>query len=53
MGRRPRMLVAGGVYHVSNCVSRGDDLFRSGNEADKLEALFAETTKRGGFQILA
>lgn len=47
------MLVGGGIYHVYNRVSRGDDVFRSGDEADRLEALFAETTKRGGFQILA
>ena len=28
MGRRQRMLVAGGIYHVYNRVSRGEHAFR-------------------------
>ncbi len=46
MGRRPRNLVAGGIYHVYNRVSRGQHVFRNDEEADRLEDLFA-TTKNG------
>ncbi len=53
MGRRPRVLVAGGIYHVYNRVTRGADVFKNEDEADRLEALVAETKKRDDFQILA
>ena len=53
MGRRPRVLLAGGIYHVYNRVSRGEHVFRSEDEADRLEALLAATKKRDDFQILA
>ena len=53
MGRRPRILVPGGIYHIYNRVSRGADVFRDEEEADRLEALLAETKKRDDFQILA
>jgi len=53
MGRRLRILVAGGIYHVYNRVSRGEHIFRADEEADRLENLFAETKKRDDFQILA
>ena len=53
MGRRPRVLVAGGIYHVYNRVSRGEHVFRNEDEADRLEALLAATKKRDDFQILA
>jgi len=53
MGRRPRILVAGGIYHVYNRVSRGAHVFRDEEEADRLEGLLATTKKRDDFQILA
>jgi len=53
MGRRPRNLLAGGIYHVYNRVSRGEHVFRDEDEADRLEALLASTKKRDDFQIFA
>ena len=53
MGRRPRILVAGGIYHVYNRVSRGEHVFRNDEETDRLEELLATTKKRDDFQILA
>lgn len=53
MGRRPRVLLAGGVYHVYNRVSRGAHVFGDEGEADRFEALLAATKKRDDFQILA
>ena len=53
MGRRPRILVAGGIYHVYNRVSRGEHVFRDEDEADRFEALLAATKKLDDFQILA
>jgi len=51
--RRSRILVAGGIYHVYNRVSRGECVFRDEGEADRFEALLASTKKRDDFQILA
>jgi putative transposase len=53
MGRRPRVLSAGGIYHVYNRVSRGQHVFRDDGEADRFEALLAATKKRDDFQVLA
>jgi REP element-mobilizing transposase RayT len=53
MGRRPRILLAGGIYHVYNRVSRGAHVFRDESEADRFEALLAATKKRDDFQVLA
>ena len=53
MGRRPRILLAGGIYHVYNRVSRGEHVFRDEGEVDRFEALLAATKKRDDFQILA
>lgn len=53
MGRRPRVLLAGGIYHVYNRVSRGQHVFRDDGEAERLEDLLAATKKRDDFQILA
>ena len=47
MGRRPRILLAGGIYHVYNRVSRGEHVFRDEDEADRFEALLAATKKTG------
>lgn len=53
MGRRPRNLVSGGIYHVYNRVSRGQHVFSDDDEADRLEELFVTTKRRDDFQILA
>ena len=53
MGRRPRILVPGGIYDGYNRVSRGQHVFRRKEEADRLEDLFATVKKRDDFQILA
>jgi REP element-mobilizing transposase RayT len=53
MGRPPRVLIAGGIYHVYNRVSHGAHIFRDEGEAGRLEALLAATKKRDDFQILA
>ena len=53
MGRRTRKLLAGGIYHVYNRVSRGQHIFRDEGEAGRFEALLAATKKRDDFQILA
>ena len=52
MGRRPRILLAGGIYHVYNRVSRGEHVFRDEGESDRFEALLAATKKRDDFQML-
>ena len=53
MGRPPRALIAGGIYHVYNRVARGAHIFRDEAEAEKFEALVAATKQRDDFQILA
>lgn len=53
MGRRPRILLPGGIYHVYNRTSHGAHVFRKDEEADRLEGLIAATKARDGFQILA
>jgi len=53
MGRRPRILLPGGIYHVYNRTSRGTHVFRKDEEADRLEGLIAVTKGRDDFQILA
>ncbi len=53
MGRRPRILLVGGLYHVNNRVSRGEYIFRDEREADRFGALVAAIKKRGDLQILA
>jgi hypothetical protein len=45
MGRRPRILLAGEIYHVKNWVDRGRRLVRGENEAGRFESLFAATKK--------
>jgi len=41
MGRRPGILLAGGIYHVYNRVARGEHAFRDESEAGRFEALLA------------
>ena len=51
MGRRPRIPLAGGIYHVCNRGPRGEHVFRDEGEADRFEALLAATKKRDDFQV--
>ena len=53
MGRRPRILIHGGIYHVYNRVSHGEHVFRDYSEVERVLALLAEAKRRDGFQILA
>jgi len=53
MGGQPRNLLAGGIYHVYNRVSRGQHVFSDGGETDRFEALLSSTKKRDDFQVLA
>ena len=53
MGRSPRVLIPGGIYHVYNRVSRGEHVFRDEAEAMIFLKRLASTKRRDGFQILA
>ncbi len=53
MGRSPRLLIEGGIYHVYNRVSRGEHAFREEAEAERLLKRLFETKRRDGFQVLA
>ncbi len=53
MGRSPRILIEGGIYHVYNRVSRGEHAFRDEAEAERLLKRLSETKRRDGFQVLA
>jgi len=53
MGRSPRVLIPGGIYHVYNRVSRGDHVFRDEAEAKIFLERLASTKRRDGFQVLA
>ena len=53
MGRRPRVLLPGGIYHVHNRVSRGVHVSRREEETDRLEDLIATAKARDDLQILA
>jgi hypothetical protein len=53
VGRRPWILIEGGVYHVYNRVSRGEHASRDDAEAERLLRRLAETEQRDGFQVLA
>jgi len=53
VGRSPRILIEGGIYHVYNRVSRGEHVFRDEAEAEKLLKRLVDTKRRDGFQVLA
>jgi len=53
VGRSPRLLIEGGIYHVYNRVSRGEHAFRDEAEAERLLQRLLETKHRDGFQVLA
>jgi hypothetical protein len=51
VGRSPRLLIEGGIYHVYNRVSRGEHAFGDEAEAERLLRRLAETKRRDGFQV--
>jgi len=53
MGRRPRILIEGGIYHVYNRVSHGEHVFRDDSEVERFLGCLAGAKRRDGFQILA
>jgi REP element-mobilizing transposase RayT len=53
VGRSPRILIEGGIYHVYSRVSHGEHAFRDEAEAERLLRLLFETKRRDGFQVLA
>jgi REP element-mobilizing transposase RayT len=53
VGRSPRILIEGGIYHVYNRVSRGEHAFRDEAEAERLLKRLVETKRRDAFQVLA
>jgi REP element-mobilizing transposase RayT len=53
VGRSPRILIEGGIYHIYNRVSRGEHAFRREAEAERLLRRLSETKRRDGFQVLA
>ena len=53
MGRPPRVLIEGGVYHVYNRVARGEPVFRNDAEAGRLVQAIRQVMKRDGLSILA
>jgi len=53
MGRKPRVLIEGGIYHLYNRVSHGEHVFGDDAEVGRFVARLAEIKRRDGFQILA
>ena len=53
MGRRPRVVVEGGLYHVYNRISSGETIFAEPNEAIDFVETIRETKKRDGWTVLA
>ncbi len=53
MGRSPRVLIEGGIYHFYNRVSRSEHAFRNEAEAERPLKRLVETKRRDGFLVLA
>jgi len=53
MGRPPRALVEGGVYHVYNRVARGEPVFLDDREAGRLVGIIRQLKRQDGLSILA
>ena len=53
MARRPRIVVAGGLYHVYNRVASGEAVFSDGNEARDFVELIRYVKKRDSWKVLA
>jgi REP element-mobilizing transposase RayT len=53
MARKPRVFVAGGVYHVYNRFASGEAIFSDPNEAVEFVELIRKTKKRDGWTVFA
>lgn len=53
MVRRPRVEIAGGLFHVYNRVASGEPVFSDPNEAAEFIEIIHETKKRDGWTVLA
>lgn len=53
MPRSPRVFVEGGIYHVYNCVTRGESAFGEDSEAERLLDAMREIKQRDGLIVLA
>ena len=53
MGRKPRILVPGALYHVYNRISSGERVFEPAEVADEFLRLLREVKERDGWTVLA
>ena len=53
MPRRPRVFIEGGIYHVYNRFSRGADVFRGAEEAERFLSLLRTARDRDGVTVFA
>jgi len=53
MGRKPRVFVQGGVYHVYNRVASGEAVFSDPNEAVEFIEFIRRVKKRDGWTVFA
>lgn len=53
MARRPRIEVAGGIYHVYNRVGSGESVFSNSDEATTFLEIVREVKKRDGWTLFA
>ena len=53
MPRAHRQLLEGGLYHVYNRFSRGEEIFADPDEADRFVGMIREAKKRDGFIVYA
>ncbi|NOZ78705.1 MAG: hypothetical protein GXP48_05910 [Acidobacteria bacterium] len=53
MGRKPRILVPGAVYHVYNRVSSGERVFESPGVAERFLGILRDVKGRDGWTVLA
>ena len=53
MARRPRVEVEGGLYHVYNRVSSGENIFANPNETIDFVDRIKEVKKRDGWTVFA
>lgn len=53
MARRPRIEVAGGIYHVYNRVASGESVFSDPEEATRFLGIVREVKKRDGWTLFA
>ncbi len=53
MARRPRIEVAGGIYHVYNRVASGESIFSDPDEATTFLEIVREIKRRDGWTLFA